>query len=156
MKIAILDDYANAARTLKAYTKLAGHEVTSFTDHVRDPDAVAARLQGFEAVVVIQQRLWMPRAVIERLPDSVKLISQTGHWHAHIDAAACTERGIVITAAGTTNYDAPAQLACALILASMRHIPKEVAAMRAGGWLCRIKSRHPHQRRFPAPFKVHR
>lgn len=135
MKIAILDDYADAARTLKAYAKLAGHEVTSFTDHVRDPDALAARLQGFAALVVIQQRLWMPRAVIEKLPDSVRLISQTGHWHAHIDAAACTERGIAITAAGTTNYDAPAQLAWALILASMRHIPKEVAAMRAGGWL---------------------
>src|SRR6188768_563181 len=117
MKIAILDDYANAARTLKAYVKLAGHDVTSFTDHVRDPDAVAARLQGFEAVVAIQQRLWMPRSVIEKLPDSIKLISQTGHWYAHIDAAACTERGIAITAAGTTNYDAPAQLAWALILA---------------------------------------
>jgi len=135
MKIAILDDYADAARTLKAYAKLAGHDVTSFTDHVHDPDMLAARLKGFEALVVIQQRLWMPRAVIEKLPDSVKLISQTGHWHAHIDAAACTERGIAITAAGTTNYDAPAQLAWALILASMRHIPKEVAAMRAGGWL---------------------
>ncbi len=135
MKIAILDDYANAARTLKAYAKLAGHEVTSFTDHVRDPDALATRLKGVEALVVIQQRLWMPRAVIEKLPDSVKLISQTGHWHAHIDAAACTERGIAITAAGTTNYDAPAQLAWALILASMRHIPREAAAMRASGWL---------------------
>ncbi len=135
MKIAILDDYANAARTLKVYAKLAGHEVTSFTDHVRDPDALATRLKGFEALVVIQQRLWMPRAVIEKLPDSVKLISQTGHWHAHIDTAACTERGIAITAAGTTNYDAPAQLAWALILASMRHIPREVAALRTGGWL---------------------
>jgi D-3-phosphoglycerate dehydrogenase len=135
MKIAILDDYANAARTLKAYARLAGHDVTSFTDHVSDPDALAARLQGFEAAVVIQQRVWMPRAVIEKLPDSVKLISQTGHWYAHIDAAACTERGIAITAAGTTNYDAPAQLAWALILASMRHIPREVAAMSAGNWL---------------------
>jgi D-3-phosphoglycerate dehydrogenase len=135
MKIAILDDYANAARTLKAYAKLAGHDVTSFNDHVRDPDALAARLQGFEAVVVIQQRVWMPRSVIEKLPDSVRLISQTGHWYAHIDAAACTERGIAITAAGTTNFDAPAQLAWALILASMRHIPKESAAMGAGGWL---------------------
>jgi D-3-phosphoglycerate dehydrogenase len=135
MKIAILDDYADAARTLQAYVKLAGHEVTTFTDHLRDPDALAARLKGFEALVVIQQRLWMPRAVIEKLPASVKLISQTGHWYAHIDAAACTERGIAITAAGTTNYDAPAQLAWALILASMRHIPKEAASIRAGGWL---------------------
>lgn len=135
MKIAILDDYADAARTLKAYDKLAGHEVTSFKEHMRDPNVLAAKLKGFEALVVIQQRLWMPRAVIEKLPSSVKIISQTGHWYAHIDVAACTERGIAVTAAGTTKYDAPAQLAWALILASMRHIPEEVASVRAGGWL---------------------
>jgi D-3-phosphoglycerate dehydrogenase len=135
MKIAILDDYADAARTLKAYAKLAGHEVTSITDHVRDPDVLAERLKGMEALVVIQQRLWMDRAIIEKLPESVRIISQTGHWYAHIDVAACTERGIAVTAAGTTNYDAPAQLTWALILAAMRHIPQEVAAVRAGGWL---------------------
>jgi D-3-phosphoglycerate dehydrogenase len=135
MKIAILDDYANAARTLAAYAKLDGHDVTTFTDHVRDPAKLAQRLDGYEALVVIQQRLWMPRAIIEKLPASVKIISQTGHWYAHIDVAACTERGIAVTAAGTTNYHAPAELAWALILASWRHIPKETAAVRAGGWL---------------------
>jgi D-3-phosphoglycerate dehydrogenase len=109
--------------------------VTSFIDHVRDPDKLADRLHGFEAIVVIQQRLWMPRAIIEKLPASVRIISQTGHWYAHIDVAACTERGIAVTAAGKTNYHAPAELAWALILASWRHIPKEAAAMRAGRWL---------------------
>jgi len=135
MKVAILDDYADAARQLKAWTKLAGHEVTAFRDHVADPVELGRRLEGFEAVVLIQQRCWFPRVVIEKLPDSVKLISQTGHWHAHIDAAACTERGIAITAAGKTNFNAPAQLAWALILASWRHIPQETAAMKAGRWL---------------------
>jgi D-3-phosphoglycerate dehydrogenase / 2-oxoglutarate reductase len=135
VKVAILDDYADAARTLDAWSKLSGHDVTVFTDHVRDPDKLRARLAGMEAVVVIQQRLWMPRAVIEKLPASVRLISQTGHWYAHIDVAACTERGIAITAAGKTNFHAPAQLAWALILASLRHVPREVTAMRSGRWL---------------------
>jgi D-3-phosphoglycerate dehydrogenase len=135
MKIAILDDYATASPGLKAYAKLAGHDVTVFYDHVRDPDWLAERLQGFEALVVIQQRLWMPRAIIEKLPDTVKLISQTGHWYAHIDVAACTERGIAVTAAGKTNFNAPAELAWGLILASMRHIPDEVLALREGRWL---------------------
>src|SRR5262249_15659082 len=98
---------------LDAWPKLPGHEVPLFTDHVRDPAVLAARRGGREAVVVIQQGLWMPRAVIEKLPKSVKLISQTGHWFAHIDVAACTERGIAITAAGKTNFHAPAQLAWA-------------------------------------------
>jgi D-3-phosphoglycerate dehydrogenase len=135
MKIAILDDYAAASPGLKAYAMLAGHDVTVFSDHVSDPDRLAERLQGFEALVVIQQRLWMPRALIEKLPDTVKLISQTGHWYAHIDVAACAERGIAVTAAGKTNFNAPAELAWGLILASMRHIPDEVSALREGRWL---------------------
>jgi len=135
MKIAILDDYANAAPTLDAYAKLAGHEVTVITEHIDDPDMLARRLEGIEALVVIQQRLWMPRTVIEKLPASVRLISQTGHWYAHIDVSACTERGIAVTAAGKTNFHAPAELAWGLILASMRHLPLELNAVRNGRWL---------------------
>jgi len=135
MKIAILDDYAGAAPTLDAYAKLAGHEVKVFTEHVRDPDTLARRLEGIEALVVIQQRLWMPRPVIEKLPASVRLISQTGHWYAHIDVAACTERGIAVTAAGKTNFHAPAELAWGLILSAMRHLPQELNAVRNGRWL---------------------
>lgn len=135
MKVAILDDYARASPRLSAYAKLAGHEVTVFDDHVREPDVLAARLDGFEALVVIQQRLWMPRALVDRLPTSVRLISQTGHWYAHIDIDACTERGIAVTAAGTTNYHAPAELAWGLILASQRHLPLELNAVKNGRWL---------------------
>src|SRR5207249_758155 len=38
-------------------------------------------------------------AAIERLP-KLKLVSQTGRATAHIDVAACTERGIVVSAGG--------------------------------------------------------
>ena len=46
VKVAILDDYAKASPMLDAWTKLAGHEVTVFSDHVREPAALAARLAG--------------------------------------------------------------------------------------------------------------
>ena len=61
MRIAILDDYQDAARSLQACSRLAGHEVTAFTDHVRDPDTLARRLRGFDAIVLIQQRLPLTR-----------------------------------------------------------------------------------------------
>jgi D-3-phosphoglycerate dehydrogenase / 2-oxoglutarate reductase len=35
MNITILDDYQNAVRGLKAYAKLAGHDVTVWNDHTR-------------------------------------------------------------------------------------------------------------------------
>jgi D-3-phosphoglycerate dehydrogenase len=134
MKVAILDDYQDATRTLDACAQLAGHDVTAFTDHVRDPAALAKRLTGFEAVVLIQQRVPFTRTVVASLPASVRLISQTGSWVGHIDVPACTARGIAVAAAGKTNYHAPAELAWALILGALRHLPAEVAGLRAGGW----------------------
>lgn len=138
MRIAILDDYQNATCSLQAFGRLAGHEVTAFTDHVHDPDTLAQRLRGYEALVLIQQRLRLTREIIEKLPASVRIVSQTGSWVGHIDVEACSERGIAVGAAGKTNYHAPAELAWALILASLRHLPQEVNALRAGGWQTRV------------------
>ena len=134
MKIAILDDYQDAARSLTAFGTLAGHEVISIAEHIRDPGELARRLQGVQALVLIQQRLPLTRAIVERLPSSVRIVSQTGAFTGHVDVAACTERGIAVGAAGHTNYHAPAELAWALILGSLRHLPKEVDGLRAGGW----------------------
>src|SRR5205814_6066859 len=79
------------------------------------------------------QRSRFPRAAIERLP-KLKLISQTGRATAHIDVAACTERGIVVSAGGAGNPHATAELTWALILAALRHIPYEVRRLREGHW----------------------
>jgi D-3-phosphoglycerate dehydrogenase len=84
-------------------------------------------------VILLQQRTAIPRSVLERLP-RLKLISQTGRNTAHIDAAACKEKGIVISAGGSGGPNATAELAWALILASARHIPAEVQAMKEGKW----------------------
>lgn len=133
MKIAILDDYQDAARRLACFSRLAGHDVITLTEHVRDPDALAARLAGVECVLLIQQRLAFARAVIERLP-ALRLISQTGRNVSHVDLAACTERGIVVSAGGVSNPHAPAELTWALILAAQRFLPQEIAGLAAGGW----------------------
>ena len=97
MKIAIIDDYQDAFRRLECAKKLAGHELLAYTDTEKDPAKLAARLQDAEVLVLTQQRSKMPRAVIEKLP-KLKLISQTGRNAYHIDLAACTERGIVVSA----------------------------------------------------------
>jgi D-3-phosphoglycerate dehydrogenase len=61
------------------------------------------------------------------------LISQTGKGTAHIDLAACHRRGVTVTA-GTGSPHAPAELTWALVLAALRHIPRETARLRAGHW----------------------
>lgn len=133
MKIAIIDDYQDAFRRLECAKKLAGHELLAYTDTEKDPAKLAARLQDAEVLVLTQQRSKMPRAVIEKLP-KLRLISQTGRNAYHIDLAACTERGIVVSAGGAGNPNPTAELAWGLILAALRRIPQEVQRLQSGQW----------------------
>ncbi len=133
MKIAVIDDYQDAFRKVKAFPKLAGHDVQVFTDTEKDPEKLAARLKDADAVVLTQQRSRFPRAVIERLP-RLKLISQTGRNAYHIDLEACAERGITVSAGGGGSSNPTAELTWALILANLRHIPHEVQRMKDGKW----------------------
>ena len=133
MKIAVLDDYQDAFRRMKAFPKLGDHEVTVYTDTEKDPAELAERLKDADVVVLTQQRSPFPRSVIERLPN-LKMISQTGRNAYHIDLAACADKGIVVSAGGGGGPNATAELTWALILAHLRHIPEEVQRMRAGKW----------------------
>lgn len=132
MKIAILDDYQNAVRTLSCYAKLAEHEVTIFHDRLDDVDALAQRLLSFEALVLIRERTRISSALLERLPH-LKLISQTGKVSQHLDLAACTAHQVAVAEGAGSPY-APAELTWALILAGRRFIAQEAARMKLGQW----------------------
>ena len=131
MKIAILDDYFDTLRTLACFAKLDGHDVTIWNDHVQDTDALAERLKDAEALVLIRERTQIRAALIERLPQ-LRLISQRSVY-PHIDIDACTAAGVVVSSslhADTPSY-AAAELTWALILAAMRQIPQQMAALQA-------------------------
>ena len=134
MKISILDDYHDTVRTLDCFGKLAGHDVVIWNDHVQDVDALAGRLADTEALVLIRERTQIRAPLIERL-DRLRLISQRSVY-PHIDVDACTRRGVIVSSsqhAGTPSY-AAAELTWGLILAAMRQIPQQMAALRAGRW----------------------
>jgi D-3-phosphoglycerate dehydrogenase len=134
LKIAVLDDYHDTVRTLACFAKLAGHEVRIWSDHVQDVDALAERLRDTEALVLIRERTQVRAPLIERLP-RLRLISQRSVY-PHIDVEACTRRGVVVSSslhAGTPSY-AAAELTWALLLAAMRRLPQQMAALRAGRW----------------------
>jgi D-3-phosphoglycerate dehydrogenase len=133
VKIAVIDDYQDAFRSLECTKRLADHEVIAFTDTEKDPAKLAARLQDAEVLVLTQQRSKLPRAVIEKLP-KLKLVSQTGRNANHIDMAACTEKGIVVSAGGAGNPNPTAELAWGLILAALRRIPQEARRLQDGKW----------------------
>ncbi len=134
MKISILDDYHDTVRTLACFSKLAGHDVEIWNDHVQDVDALARRLKDTEALVLIRERTQIRAPLLERL-DRLKLISQRSVY-PHIDIDACTRRGVIVSSsqhAGTPSY-AAAELTWGLVLAAMRQIPQQMNALKAGKW----------------------
>jgi D-3-phosphoglycerate dehydrogenase / 2-oxoglutarate reductase len=134
MKISILDDYHHTLRTLDCFTKLSGHDVEIWNDHVQDVDALAERLRETEALVLIRERTEIRAPLLRRLP-KLRLISQRSVY-PHIDVETCTELGVVVSSSmhsGTPSY-AAAELTWALVLAAMRQLPQQVAALKAGTW----------------------
>jgi D-3-phosphoglycerate dehydrogenase / 2-oxoglutarate reductase len=134
MQITILDDYQNSIRTLPSFANLAGHDVKVWTDHTTDTDTLAERLRETEALVLFRERTPVGATLVDRL-EHLRIISQVG-WYPHIDIDACTRRGIIVSShmmPGRPSY-ATAELNWGLIIAAMRRIPQEHAAMRAGRW----------------------
>jgi D-3-phosphoglycerate dehydrogenase len=134
VKISILDDYFDTLPTLECFGRLAGHDITIWNDHVQDVDRLAERLRDTEALVLIRERTQIRKPLLERLP-KLKLISQRSVY-PHIDIDACTNLGIIVSSslhADTPSY-AAAELTWGLVLAAMRAIPQQMAAVKAGHW----------------------
>lgn len=134
MKIVVLDDWSQSFKTLPCYTRLKDHEVTVYHDTEKDLGKLAARINGHEALILTQERSAFPRALIERLT-TLKVIAQTGSHRHHIDFHACSEKGIIVTSFNRGGSSvSTAELTWALILASLRHIPREVEQLKQGAW----------------------
>jgi len=134
MKVTILDDYFDTLRTLTCFAKLAPFDVAVFNDHVEDVDVLAERLKDTEALVLIRERTKIGAALLSRLP-RLRLISQRSVY-PHIDVEACSRLGVIISSSqheGSPSY-AAAELTWALVLATMRQVPQQAAALRAGTW----------------------
>ena len=132
MKIAILDDYQDAVRTLDCFKLVDGHEVKVFNNTARGLGQLAIRLAPFDALVLIRERSGFNQALLSKLPN-LKLLSQTGKVAGHIDVAAATELGIAI-AEGVGSPTAPAELTWALIMAAQRKIVPYAQHLKEGLW----------------------
>ncbi|MBD3765769.1 MAG: D-2-hydroxyacid dehydrogenase family protein [Rhodobacterales bacterium] len=134
MKVHILDDWHDTLRHLPSFARLAGHEVTVWTDHVTDEAELARRLAPAEAVVLFRERTAIRGSLLDRLPN-LRLISQRSVY-PHVDVPGCTRNGVLLCS--NQHGDAPsvaaAELTFALILAAARQIPQQMASLRAGRW----------------------
>ena len=123
---------------MPSFAKLTGHRVTIWNDHTKDTAVLAERLQDAVALVLIRERTPIRAELLERLP-KLKLISQLSVY-PHIDIAACTRRGVVVSSnlyPGAPRFralHATAELTWGLVLAAMREIPQQMQSLKAGKW----------------------
>jgi phosphoglycerate dehydrogenase-like enzyme len=132
-RVAILDDYQNCALEMADWSKLPeGSEVVSFTDHLTDEDEIAARLAGFDVVMVNRERTPFSKSQLAKLPD-LKLLLTAGMRNAALDIAAANAQGIVVCGAMMVNTSTP-ELTWGIIHSVMRHLPTEDRNVREGRW----------------------
>ena len=123
MRIALLDDYQDVARSSADWDSLPGCEVVAFHDHLEDEVALAERLRGFDVVVGVRQRVVFTRSLLERIPH-VRLLMSGGGGGANLDLQAATDLGITVCMLRGVNT-ATAEHAWALLLALARQVPQE-------------------------------
>jgi D-3-phosphoglycerate dehydrogenase len=138
LRIAILDDYQHAVETLDCFGRLQAHDVVVLHEPLangRVPPAIA----DAQVLLPLRERTRIDQALLAQLP-RLQLVSQSGPV-PHIDLPACTRRGVVVSSGAGPHAEAlsagsraTAELAWGLILAAVRRIPSEAAALKAGRW----------------------
>lgn len=134
MRVHVLDDWFDTLRHLPSFRRLDGHDVTVWTDHLENPEALGARMRDAEALVLFRERTRVTEALLAGLPN-LRLVSQRGAF-PHVDVDALTRRGILLSS--DRHADAPsvaaAELTFALILTALRDLPLQMESARAGRW----------------------
>jgi D-3-phosphoglycerate dehydrogenase len=110
----------------------AGWEVAVAPAPLKDPAALAAALEGVDALLV---RSATP-VTADALAGATRLrvIGRAGAGVDTIDVEAATARGIAVMNAADGNTRAAAEHALSLLFALARHVPKADAGMKAGQW----------------------
>jgi D-3-phosphoglycerate dehydrogenase len=81
---------------------------------------------------LIRERSRITSDLIARLPN-LRLICQTGKVGPHVDVAACTRRGVLVTESSGYSQ-ATAEMTWLLVLAALRRLPAYMANFYAGHW----------------------
>ena len=135
MRIAILDDYQNAALASADWSRLPpGHDITVFTDHIPDRDqaALRERLLPFDIVCIMRERTGLRIGLIEQLPN-LKLVAITGMGSSVIDIGLAAKRGVLVCGCDGGGVSTE-EHSFGLILALARGIVPAHNSVQAGGW----------------------
>lgn len=95
-------------------------------------DDLLARLTGVDGYIAGLDCI--SADVVERMPDTLRVISRYGVGVDRVDLTACKRRGITVTNTPGANSTAVCELAFALMLCTARGIPQLHCAVEQGEW----------------------
>ena len=135
MKIAVIDDWQDVARSSADWSRLATRaELIFFAEAFGSEDDAALALADFDIILTMREPTAFPETLIRRLP-KLRMIGITGPSNPTVDVDACTRQGV--TVCNTPRSEAlysTAELALGLMIAAARALPAADRAMRAGGF----------------------
>jgi len=135
VKIAVIDDWQDVARSSADWSRLATRaELIFFAEAFGSEDDAALALADFDIILTMRERTAFPETLIRRLP-KLRMIGITGPSNPTVDVDACTRQGV--TVCNTPRSEAlysTAELALGLMIAAARALPAADRAMRAGGF----------------------
>ncbi|MDP4594442.1 MAG: D-2-hydroxyacid dehydrogenase family protein [Beijerinckiaceae bacterium] len=135
--IAILDDYQSVALIMADWSRLDGRvKIKVLNRYIGDRNELAGELTDVSAIVCNRERTKVTAELIAALP-KLELIVTSGMHNSSIDYAAADARGIPVCGTQTMGYPT-AELTVAMMLGWCRHLPAEVASLKAGGWQTRL------------------
>jgi D-3-phosphoglycerate dehydrogenase len=133
LRVAICDDYQGVALGMADWSRLGPDvDLVSFNRPLAGDEAAAA-LRDFDVLCLMRERMAIPRALLERLPQ-LRFIAITGSHAGVVDSAAAAELGIGVALTDPAPSASAAEHTWALVLALSRHIVTEDRNMREGRW----------------------
>lgn len=134
-RLAVLDDTLDVVSSLADWDRLRSRGVSvDFLHHHlgHDGPAIAAALHGYDAVALMRERTPLSAQTLASLTE-LRLLLTTGMANPSVDIAAARAAGIEVC--GTAGSLGPTpELTWALLLAALRGVPQQGAAMREGVW----------------------
>ncbi len=105
---------------------------TNDLDEAWSQEEFIRRLQGRSGVFVTTGER-IDRALLDACP-TLRAVCTMTVGHDHIDVAACTERGVIVTNTPDVLTESTADFAFALVLAAARRVTESEHFLRAGRW----------------------
>lgn len=102
-------------------------------DELYDSERIIEVAAGADAILPCHTEKF-PAAVIERLPERVKIIANFSVGYDHVDVAAAKKRGLVVTNTPEVLSDATAELTILLMLGAARRASEGERLVRSRQW----------------------